>query len=761
VQRDHPYTITAKPRHLKLMFFINEDYPVDQFRKLIIKNLTFWGGRTNPIVPLSQGGISKEWQQLIQYYDPDYCYFSKGIDSGFIRNLCDQYQLNPIEIYELDNRLLDLHGVHYANLMPLFPKMRLPNVYNLFGVESPLYDYYKLNFFVDETLPVNQVGYSHVTNDWLFKGHELSLVNKGNFSQVNEILGGSDGRNITTLSDMNTIEGKLRPLNPDFHGFELVIAKDDKGFDELVYHWNKALYDIHCREVLTLFLTETDLQNLLNDKNFKLVLKKLSGQHLGIKVVSFSIADEQLNAIIEQLTSFTAYNKFEQKIETNFPYAIRDKQGLNQERAYERETAQVIFKSQPFVFMPPLSFEIEFKPDTPLYGCDIKISEVLGPFNKSLRFPIKFNSDIMVQTISRVNKTRQISIAVKNDLHTESKLSLNIIDFYYVVSMAVTSPKITGSTEVKNIYREISYSDSSNRLAHFLKLFNNDFLFLQDFLHDKFWNDLFLELTNSAKAEGDTITFQEVFDKCYQIMLSTGQEFTPKEEGRFNIENLQLGLKDMLQTLSVHKIFLPGFVIKCEHCASRIWYSISETKETITCKGCSNENHFKAENPIAYKLNNLVKNNYGMKSAMGVFVPDGNMTTIRTLLHIWQKAVNSFQYLPQIDIYDCSGSHKPMTDLDIVAMSTGAFYIGECKHSSDLFFDSGNKSLLNLIEIASNIKPDKIILACTNDLNGKLEKAAKFVRHYMIDWKYKPEVVPYVAWTPDYFGTNGSRYFYY
>lgn len=758
---NHPYTITAKPRHLKLIFFVNRDYPITDFRKLLVKNLTFWGGRTNPVIPMSDDNIAPEWRALLSFYDPDYCYYSPGVNKEFIKELCDEFQLNPIEIIELNDRLLDVYGVHYANLLPIIPKLHLPNVYNLSGMEDLLGDFYKLNFFVDDTLPVNEVGYSHIKNDWLFKNHELSLVNKGNFSQVNSILSHPYHTNITTLSEYNSNEGKLRQLDSEFHSFELVVAKDGKGFDELLYHWNKALYDIQCREVLTLFLTETELKNLLADQNFKLLLKKLSGQHLDIKIVSFSLDQERLIVIKDELSAYTNHNSFEVKAVTNFPYAIRDKRGLNQQSVYEKETAQVIFKSQPFVFIPPLSFDIEYKPNNQLYGFDLKISEVLGPFNKLLRFPIKFNSDVMIRTTSRINCTRQISVAVNDTLRIEGKINLDIIDFYYVVSMAVTSPKITGSTDIKNTYQEIRYSDASNRLAHFLKLFNNDFVFLQDFLHDKFWHDLFLELTNNARMEGDTITFDEIFDKCYQVMLNVGKQFTTKEEGRFNIENLKFGLKNILQELSNHKIFLPGFVIKCEHCASRIWYSISEIRETNTCKGCSNQNHFKAENPIAYKLNNLVKNNYGMKSEKGVFVPDGNMTAVRTLIHIWNKATNSFQYLPQIDIYDGSRRDKPMTDLDIVAMSGGDFYIGECKHSSDLFFDDGNKSLLNLVKIAANVKPDKLILSCTNDVNNRLDRAAKFVRHQMFNWKYKPEVVPYIAWKLDYFGTNESRYFYY
>jgi hypothetical protein len=760
VKQDHPYTITAKPRHLNLLFYVNDDFEVARLRKLILKNLTLWGGRYNPIIPFYKKRLKKEWGEILKFQDPDYVYFSPGIDKEFIKDICDEFEHNPIEIIELDERLLGIHGVHYANIMPLIPSMQLPRAYNLWEIDTLLADCYGMNFLVENTLPVNDGPWTQA-NDGLFQNHQLSLVNKASFYSINSLWANSHVKSITELSGLNTNLPKLRLANPIFHGFELIVAADNNGFEELIYHWNKALYDIYAWNSLTIMVTVSELELLIGEESFKGVLKKYSGQNLTIGIVSFSLSNDALKNIVAQLKAYSNLNDFVIKHVTDFPFAVRDREGLNQQSVYEKKTTQVIFKTQPFIFLPKLSFELVFKPFSQRYGFDLKISEVLGPFNKSLRFPLKLNADVFVRQESRIDRRREIFVRVDEPLHLKGELELSIPELFNVISMVITSPRVAGSQGIKNVYRGIRFSDSSNKLAQFLKLFDDDFVFLQDYLHDKFWNDIFLELSDNNRTEGDTIIFEEIYSRCHQLMIGQGKQFTLKEEGRFNIENLRLGLKAMLQDLIDHKIFLPGYIIKCSSCSSKVWYSINEINNMVICKGCSSQNHFVAENPIAYKLNHLVKNNYGMKDDRGVFMPDGNMTAIRTLLYIWNQAVNSFQFLPQIDILDCSGDPKPMTDLDIVAMSAGYFYIGECKHSSDLFYADGKKCLHNLIKIAETAKPDKIILACTEDVNNKLHNSAEFIRHQIKNWKNPPKVIEYKTWQPTYFEQGDGRYFFY
>lgn len=757
-QATQTYTLTAEPRHLQLLFYVGRDYPAAQLRRLIVKNLQRWGGRYNPIVPLDGGELETGWDQVLAHQDPDYVYYLAGTDPEIIRQLCDRFGHNPIEMIELDDRLLDVHGVHFANMMLLPAGLTLPRVYNLGGIDTPLADFYTLNLFVEDTLPVNRGAWTQ-ENDWLFQHHRLLLINKGNFNQACQVWADSQLISVTRMAELNSKSAKLRLANPVFHGFELVVHADNAGFDELIYHWNKALYDIYSWHPLTIVLSRSELELLLVDPHFKSVLFKYSGQHLKISLVSFSLSDEEQDELVARLKTYNPHNSFERKAVMHFPFAVRDRQGLNQQALYERAQQQVIFRQQPFISLPPLSFNLEFKPFSQSYAIRLRIAEVRGPFNRSLRFPVKAMAEMITSQPARIDRSRQVLMDVNEPLHKEGHYSLRIPEFYDVASQVIGAPKITGSRDVRNIYRGIAYSDGSRRLGQFIKLFGDNYLHIQAFLHDQFWNGLFLDLSDNSRTEGDTVTFATLYDRCYAKMVEESVKFTEKKESRFNAENLRLGLKRQVQELTDRKILMPGYIIKCRYCGSRIWYGIQETGDIVSCKGCSNPNHFPVESPLAYKLNHLVRNNYGMKDDKGIFRPDGNLTAIRTLLYLWNKAVNSFEYIPQIDIYDCNDAHKPMTDLDIIAMSGGEFYIGECKHTSTLFAEEKNKSLLNLIAIAKTARPDKIILSCTVDPGGKLQKAAQFIRHHIRDWMQAPEVVTFHAVPPSSFESRDSKYF--
>jgi hypothetical protein len=255
---------------------------------------------------------------------------------------------------------------------------------------------------------------------------------------------------------------------------------------------------------------------------------------------------------------------------------------------------------------------------------------------------------------------------------------------------------------------------------------------------------------------------------CFAILTASFIDFAPVNgvilgqgsETRKNKENLEIGLTSTLQELTEYKIFIPGFIIKCKSCSSKIWYSLSEINNVVTCKGCSEINSFKAETPISYKLNHLIKNNIGMRGNKGIFAPDGNLTVIKTLIYLWNRSQHALDFLSPLDIYKSQNGSKPQMDLDIICLINGRLYIGEAKHSSPLFFETSNKSLNNLLTIASTMKPDHIILSCTTDTNGRLNKASKYLQHHIAKWEYQPEIVTYICREPDYFNINGYRYFY-
>jgi len=745
------YKVSGKPRAFRLLFLVEQGYDINGLKELLLKNLQVWGGRHNPIIPVLNGKLSEQWENFFGVQDPDYIYITPGVGFNDAKILCDKHGLNPIEIIVVPKIMGDIKAVHYANLLPvLSPKVLLQPV-NLWEVDSPLLDYYKLNFLLDLTMPVTR---------GLFKNHQLIPVYQKNFENINELIGRPFVNSNTLLSAENTNVSKLRPAHAEHHSLELVVAADEGGFEELIYHWNKPAYALTNREVFTIYVTKSELELLVADKYFKDALHKLAEDSSKIHLVSFTLTMSQLEELRVKLTLSCTANRFEIKQVLEFPYRFIDTRTNFQETNAEKENIQVIFKNQNFVFFPPLSFELAHRPFFQAYTVDLKINELHGPFNQTLRFPQKCITDVITQTPGRVNKSRQISVELNDAILEQESLKLCLPTLYDIIGQVVTTPKITGTRDFKNINQRISYSDSSNKLAQFFSLFNHDLQMVEDFLQDKFWSDLLTTLTSNRKVEGDTITFNELFARCFALMQQEGIVFTKKEEGKYYPENLKVGLIRMIQPLTEQMIFLTGYNVKCTACSLKIWYSLSEINNTVTCKGCGKVNYFPTENPISYKLNQLIKNNIGtLDVTTGKFSDNGNMTAVRTLLHIRQSALNGFSFIPQIDIYGCPTKEKPKTDLDIVAMSMGKLIIGECKHSSAFFAQDKHKSLDNLLEISATMRPDCMIISCTIDENGKLEKAAEYLRHKMKIWSRPIEVITYQTWEPTYFGRSKESYF--
>ena len=94
-------------------------------------------------------------------------------------------------------------------------------------------------------------------------------------------------------------------------------------------------------------------------------------------------------------------------------------------------------------------------------------------------------------------------------------------------------------------------------------------------------------------------------------------------------------------------------------------------------------------------------------------------------------------------------------------IADGRLIIGEAKHDSKSFSENENKSLKSLVEISKSIRPDKIVLPCYTDSNGKLGKAMQGLIHIFNKWEYQPEIELIHLPKPDEFHLIGHRYFYY
>jgi hypothetical protein len=747
------FQITSRPRHLRYVFFIGENYPYKDLQSLILTNQKIWGGRFNPIVPVKENIISDSWQKVLKHYDPDFVFYSKEVDPETIIKL---RFFNPCGYYSLEMpRREDISGVDSFYLLSEFHnKSRIILTSDTWQTESPLLQYYQINFGYETNLMHSEVELSKDFNKKIVGKDEFNLLNKFIY-ELRPIYQSSLSR-----KNLNTVILRSRSQN-SHHQFEIVVAKDKNSVADLLYYWNRMLFEI--REIM--YVTVDELNLLCEDEFFGKVLHEMDWSD-AIFVTSVSLSKGEIDEVIEtKLKKSKTNRRLESSHIENFPFDLMDANGLFERNFGETSVVQTIHASKGLFHVPKLSFtnKVGFFPQR--WAVDIQIKKHGDNYQNDFKLPYTTETQYIIKEVKgRVNRRRNISIIIHNQHNTSSTLEINIPEFRTLLHQLISRPVIHGES-VDTKYIDIGPHDASNRLSAFLKTFDYDFSAIDDFFTDEFWVTLFEELIKSEKAAGDCISFEEVMTKCKSVMAARGMAkldqkgiiIGEKTKTHVNEENLQLGIKRTIKELCDYRVFLKGFNLKCSKCSSQFWYHINEVGDSVKCKGCLEDFQLPVEPNFAYKLNDLIKNNiFQSKNDR-----DGNLTVIRTIVSINRRSRQSFEYSPQLNLYESHRSNKPCAELDIACLSDGKFIIGEGKHDSKAFSADSNKSLISLVEVAKAIRPDKIILSCYEDSNGKLEKAKKGLVHIFNHWEYQPEIETLLLHPPSDFHFGQYRYFYY
>jgi hypothetical protein len=751
------FQITSKPRHLRYVFFVDSNYPYDTLLSLIHVNQKIWGGRYNPIVPVIDNTISERWIEILKFYDPDFIFYSKEIDLEIIKRL---RIFNPCAYYNLDDqpRHEDISGVDgFYFLSQFHTKSRIILTAETWKTKSPLLSYFKTNFGFETSLIYNEVELS--------KDFDRKIVDDKEFNLLNKLIYELRPLNQSHLSRRNINTSVLRSKNcTSDYPFEIVIAKDKSSNADLLYFWNRMLFEL--RNII--YLTVEELNLLCKDENFGNVLYEMDRGD-SMFVTSQSLNKEEIQEIIDtKLKKKNIYKRFKNGRVESFPFEVQDAHGLYESNVGEISNIQTLHSSTGLFHLPNLSFtsKVGFFPQR--WALDIQIKQIEDSCQNELALPLTTETQYIVKGVKgRINRRRNISVIIHKQEPTSDTLEINIPEFRDLLRQLIGSPVIEG--EVKGTkYTDTGLHDDSNKLSAFLKTFNCDFSTIDDFFTDKFWVTIFEELTTSKKAVGDSILFEEVLAKCKIELASNGivqldenGKLTGKKGETYkNEENLELGLKSTMKELCDLRVFLKGFNLKCRKCSSQFWYHINEVKDIISCKGCLEDFPFPVEPKFAYKLNDLIKNNIYQPNGSR----DGNLTVIRTLVSMHSKSRQSFYYSPQLNLYDNPHSNHPCAEIDVVCLSKGHLIIGEAKHKSPGFFEknsNGENSLDTLVEVAMAIRPDKITLSCYEDLNTKLDKAKKYLEGKFYQYDYPPKIETLQLHTPDDFQLGHLRYFYY
>lgn len=741
------YQVFSKPRHIRYMFFVDIGYPYDKLINLIHHNQRLWGGRYNPIIPVKDGAIVDGYLDVIKHYDPDFIFYSKEVKPEIIQQL---RFFNPTGYYNLDEEprredILGINSLYFVSHFEHKSNILMPG--DIWRTESPLLEYYRTNFGLTS---------NGIVSDYeITKAFNQIKVTPETFPTLNQTIHEQKPINQAQLSKRNLNTKILRNLKfASYNSFEIVIAKDKTSIQDLLYYWNRHLYQCHN----ILYLTMEELLLLASDIYFGGVLYDLSTES-AIDIVSLSLTKEEIEEVIkEHLSKIAFHRRFQYKEIQKFPFEVLDDGGLFEREYGEQTSIQTLLSEENLLFIPKLSFtdKVDFYPQK--WVTDIQINKIGKPRQKLLNFPLTTDTRYIVKQVDgRINRRRNISFYTHNQLNTSGAVEINIPEFRQLLNQLIQNPIFQG-TQVKTKYVEIGPHDSSNKLNSFIRTFNFDFDTVDDFFTDKFWVDIFESLCTSEKPAGDSISFQEILNNCIKIFEDNKAPLGKREETYRNSENLGLGLQQMLKTLCELSVFLQGFKIKCPRCSSISWYHLKEVSNKVSCKGCLENFSMPIESSFYYKLNDLIKNNIFQSRTQR----DGNLAVIRTLISLGSRNSHySFEYNSQLNLYNDHHSKKPDNEIDIIALVDGKLIIGEAKHHSNEFSSNGHKSLKSLIEVTKYILPDKVILSCYKDEHSRLDRARKYLEYHFKHWDYAPEIESLLLHQPDYFNLSGSRYFYY
>ncbi len=745
--------VLSRPRHLRYIFFIDESYKYDDLVSLINRNQRFWGGRYNPIIPVAEKVIQKEYLEVLKYYDPDYIFYSKTIDVEFLKQL---RLFNPSGYYCLDEKppRETITGVDTFNLFSQFPdywfsrfinKVKIVYKPDLVGTENPLFDFYKINFGIG-------INRTH-SYDEIINKKEIIYIDEANISSINKLICEQKPINQAHLARQNLNTRILRSEKSFPHNsVELVIARDKSSITDLLYFWNRQLFE--CGNVI--YSTIEEINILVGEEYFGKLLSLMSIEN-PIYVVSTSLTKSELETIIEtKLKSISFYKSFTYKDVKNFPFEIMDANGLIERNFGETQSIQIFSSNNGIYFIPKLSFteKLEYYPQQ--YAIDIQLKKSTSDYRNNIKFPYNTDTEFLFRDVKgRINRIRDISIIIHNQINTTATLDVNISSFRNLIRQITHHPIIDGDKTTTK-YIDSGFNDNSNKLAAFIKLFDNNFSTISDFFSDKFWVGIFEHLSTNDMVAGEAISFEEIKTRCIDVLSEKKIKLEEKEKTVHNEENLSIGLKRTIQELCNFRVLLKGFKLKCINCSSAFWYHIEEVGDTIKCKGCLQRFELPIEPNFSYKLNDLIRNNLFQPDSQR----DGNLTVIRTLVLLKDQSRNAFEYTPQLDLFTNYYSKKPESEIDIVCLVDGLLIIGEAKHNSERFSENGNKCLKSLVEVAKAIHPDKIVLSCYIDKYRRLEKAKQGLIHLFNKWEYEPEIETFILSPPDYFHLDSHRYFW-
>jgi DNA-directed RNA polymerase subunit RPC12/RpoP len=749
----------SRARHKRFVFLVDRTATSEFLREIFIANYELWGGKFNPIIPVTDSLVDENFVQLMEQYDPDIIYYMEGFD-------LTRFQGQGIKVYpesyeELTSGVL----------------AHLPGVYSYQFLQHYFSDPNK-----DRSV-VTLVNFSHQQEQlltWFFKV---------NFGVTNQFYGDeaySAGFNIhtvasddihNTISYLNPSHGFYRSMlssymlcsavltaedNWEANNFELIVYRDQDAFDDLLYYWNRQLYQKPEEGIKQVAISLGELEELLENNWLGSLLKYLS-RDTSISLTSRTIKGSELEDVAILLKAKVTHLNVQVKKSSLFPYGISRTTIVGYGR---RELVKHLLKGEedfveirkPDLKTMVLSGEFQF---------DVRITQHHPERGENhFRFPSQLLlNGIVSDQPGRVDMFHNLTFSVDEDVQG---IDITIPDPMELLKRRMVFRKI-GSSIVKAPIEFCQISSAGQKLSAFMKLFEQDLNLVSHLITDAFWLEILLgnstakktdlaclrdkiaetKIANFTMEESGDKVLPQTAEKIFQRPDYIESNFT-KGLGIFSVKDVETHLRltyylrkreiagkialrapkfkvtdvfieksiqeDMQEVsrmidIMVNKdILFMGLKVKCSNCGSNLWYSLQQLSNTMACNGCGSQVSPRMESSFYYKVNDVVLNNLMSDPVKRTKEFYGNYVVLLTLISLKEdmsRAYHSFNFSPCLDIH-VIGDNFSITDLDIIALQNGELIVGEAKMSATSFTKG---QLAQLIWIGKNIKPDKVVLA--------------------------------------------------
>ncbi len=702
-------------RNIRHLFLVDIKIDSKELISLFKNNKRVWGGRFNPIIPIVEGRISSGYLELAKLFDPDYIVYPKDFDIKVLKDFFNPIDYLPVDdfynfkIEGLDNTYL-LNDENYSYNLPF-------SAY-IYKTLPDLSSFYHLNF-----------GFLDTQHNEVIKKFNRLVFTKESQEKINETLIYGNVYYINQLSKLNVKRPLIKTnFNVDIQ-FELIIADDLNQNYDLLYYWNRALYkNFEPNSIEEMFITRTELNELMKMANsvFFSALAAVGG----INIISFSLADSELNELKKKLEIWENHKIFKIVKTPTFPYTIQfcwDNNSMYE----EPKIKQSLNGKRDLIHLPELSFY----PNSKTFGSwilDALIERSDTTSHNKVELPTKKNLNrIFSENEGRVNLKNELSLVVN---YEEKSIDFKVASEEDVFRELLLKHHDTSDKSL--LINTIKLSDDGMRLSALFNLFNHDYSALEFFFQHEFWTLIFSEVSfdserDRMRTNKGIVTFKDL-EAEYKYLIEDYGLLTNEAQQ----EQIAGGLKFQFEKLLNFGAYFIGYRVKCGNCGSAIWYGLPEISNNFPCKGCMQNIKLPMESNIYYRINDVIKNNLISNSGSKNNNSHGNLTVISTLFAIKMKSNKSFYFLP-CQNYFKNGTKTPISDIDLICISDGKFIIGEAKNSVS---DFNKKEINNLIFLGNNINPNQIILSFRE---GDIKKLDKHIERLKKELKNKNiEILP-------------------